>query len=195
MMLHSYIILWMLIGLFFVMGLRLGAAQSSVTESKDDIFFTMDNLPVIELNPDFAAAYRFRGISYLFRDDYAHALIDFTIAIALDPNNVNAYATRRKVYKAKKDYARAIADYTEVLRLKPDDANAYYSRGRIYYFRDFEKGDYVRAIADFTKTIELAPDFANAYMFRSLIYSKIGYDARANVDAAKAKELRLGKKQ
>jgi len=93
---------------------------------------------------------------------------------------------RGRTHAAASDWDKAIADYTEAIRLDADYAHLYlYNRGGAY----FANGDYNRAIADFSAAIEQKPDYRKAYQCRSRAYAKIGMDAKAEADAATARQL------
>ena len=61
----------------------------------------------IELNPDNAEAYKHRALAYQSKgdynrnkDDYDHAIADFTKAIDLNPDDTNAYCGRGHAYQS-----------------------------------------------------------------------------------------------
>jgi formylglycine-generating enzyme required for sulfatase activity len=71
----------------------------------------------LDLKPDQASAYYYRGIVYYEKGDYDHAIEDFTEAIRLNPNYAQAYQKRGLAYnkkgqkiKAEKDLKKAIIE-------------------------------------------------------------------------------------
>ena len=50
-------------------------------------------------------------------------------------------------------------------------------------------GNFKQAIADATKAIQINPKYVPAYQLRGKIYQKLGDEAKAQADFAKAKEL------
>jgi len=119
----------------------------------------------IQLNPNFAEAYFYRGRAYseLNPKNLAAAIADYTHAITLNPNYAEAYYYRgiaygqiEKTQEVLTDYSRviqAITDYSRVIQLNPDHADAYYQRGLLYE----QLGNQRQAIADFKRVIKLKP--------------------------------------
>ena len=73
----------------------------------------------IELNPDFAQAFRVRGLVYDKKGEYDRAIANFNQAIGLKPDYADALHERGIAYAKKGEYDRAIADYNEAIRLNP----------------------------------------------------------------------------
>ena len=84
---------------------------------------------VIEIHPEFAAAYFNRGTCYYGKGDYDKAIADYSKVIEIDPKYADAYFNRGLAYYYKHDYDKAIADYTRVIALVPKDADAYTTAG------------------------------------------------------------------
>ena len=100
-----------------------------------------------------AIAYVIRGLAWSAKNDFDHAITDYTEAIRLDPKNAVDFSSRGNAYYARRDYDHAIADYDQAIRLDPKNAVVFSSRGNAYY----AKGDYDRAIADYDQAIRLDP--------------------------------------
>jgi tetratricopeptide (TPR) repeat protein len=86
----------------------------------------------IELNPEYARAYRSRGFSYARLQDYARAIEDYDRAIELKPKYAMDYCSRGNAYARLQDYARAIKDFERAIELWPWFAQAYYNAARVY---------------------------------------------------------------
>jgi len=159
-----------------------------------------DYTQAIKLDPNFAPAYRDRGVAYSYSGDYDKALADFNQALRLNPNDPAAYRERGNVYGFKNDDTRALADYNRAIEVNPDYSSSYVNRGNVYSRRGdndqaitdytksislnpkeslaytnrggtyLNKGDYDRAIADFNQAIRLNPNYDNAYFGRGLAY-------------------------
>jgi len=86
----------------------------------------------IRLKPDYAAAYRNRGVAYSNLKQYQSAIKDLDEAIRLKPDYAVAYNDRGVAYVFLKQYQSAIKDYDEAIRLKPNDVVMYVNRGRAY---------------------------------------------------------------
>lgn len=65
----------------------------------------------IELNPNLAEAYNYRGTSYFWLEKYQQALDDYSQALRLDPNLTIAYYNRAYVRIELGDKKGAIADF------------------------------------------------------------------------------------
>ncbi len=150
-----------------------------------------DDSRAIELDPHKADYYFQRGLSHGGKRDFDCAIADFTWAIELDPNQAAYYLQRGVSYGWKGDYDRAIADHTRAIELDPNKADYYSTRGSSYHNQKFYtgQGNYERAIADKTWAIELDPKNGEYYHSRSLTYRAMGNTARAEADAAQAREL------
>lgn len=105
----------------------------------------------IRLDPSFAEAYFFRGLTHGENGDLDKAITDFDKAILIQPNDADFYDTRGYARDLKGDLDGAISDYSETIRLEPKNANAYYSRANIWE----KKRNYSAATADYQKYLEL----------------------------------------
>lgn len=65
----------------------------------------------IDLNPDLAAAYYYRGNNYTQLGEFEAAVADYSYTIKLAPNYVDAYFNRASAHAQLKQYAEAVADY------------------------------------------------------------------------------------
>jgi tetratricopeptide (TPR) repeat protein len=144
-----------------------------------------DYTQAIKLDPNFAPAYRDRGVAYSYSGDYDKALADFNQALRLNPNDPAVYRERGNVYGFKGDETRSLADYNRAISVNPDYASAYVNRGNVYS----RQGDEDRAIADYTQAIRLNPNEVLAYINRGNSYAqKEDYD-RAIADYNQAIRL------
>ena len=69
-----------------------------------------------------APAYYVRGVAWLEKQNYEHAIADFTQAIQREAGSYLTYFHRADAYAHKGDRDSAIADYQRALALKPDEA-------------------------------------------------------------------------
>ena len=86
----------------------------------------------IELNPNFANAYKCHGDAYYLLEqyeraieDYNKAIEDYNKAIELNPNFADAYKWRGDAYYLLEQYERAIEDLSKAIEL--GDANAFFA--------------------------------------------------------------------
>jgi tetratricopeptide (TPR) repeat protein len=143
----------------------------------------------IELNPQFALAYRNRGIAHVIAtgilDNYSHALKDFDKAIELNPQYAEAYYSRGLVHGNLGNYQRALKDYTKAIELDPQYAEAYNNRGVAYMM----VSNYQQALKDYNKAIELNPQSAEVYNNRGAVYVILSNYQQSLMDYDKAVEL------
>ena len=140
----------------------------------------------IELDPENANTYYFRGHAYHNKGDHDRAIEDYNKTIELDPENANAYCNRGLVYGRKGEYDWSIEDCNKSLELKPDNADAYFYRGLAFG----GKGELDQAIADYNKSLELKPVNADAYLCRGLAYREEGKYNRSIKDCSKSLKLK-----
>ena len=87
--------------------LELGDAQKALSDFSQ----------VILLNPQFSAAYYFRGIVKSKSGDLNGSLADLNKAIAFDPQNASAYFLRAKIKRRLNDMYGECSDYKQLALL------------------------------------------------------------------------------
>ena len=104
----------------------------------------------IELNPDDAESYRFRGIAYRKMGDLQQAIVDFNRALQLNPDYAAAYANRASAYGELGRFQNSVEDYGEAIRLYPY-ARYYAGRAKAYTLLADDKS----AQQDIDRSLEL----------------------------------------
>jgi tetratricopeptide (TPR) repeat protein len=137
----------------------------------------------VDLQPDFADAYRMRARAYAAEANPDQAIRDLTRLSELVPGDTLALVERGFARMDKKDYPGAIADADRTIALDPKLARAYNLRGTARR----AEGDPRKAIEDFSKAVELDPNLDN-YFQRASTYQQIGDHAKAIADFSKALE-------
>lgn len=112
----------------------------------------------LDLNPNYAPAWYYRGMAYRNAGNLDQAIADYTAAIAADPRYSVAFYARGVVYRQLEDYQQAILDYDQAIALEPDDADFYYARGVAYA----SLTRYTLAIADFRQSLDINPENPDA---------------------------------
>ena len=140
---------------------------------------------VIELQPENALAYNYRGLAHLEKDDQEEAISDYKKAIELNESYVFAYTNLRDAHLLAKDYINSIKASTELLKRFPNDYMGYYLRGIAYHY---EK-DYEAAKADYTQAISLFPNDASFFVNRAIVQRNLGETKLSNDDIKRAREL------
>ena len=154
----------------------------------------------IQIDPDHAKAYLYRGITYHQQNRWnpddiivnlEHAIHGYTKAIELDPDDTldwgvrsSSYNLRGLAYAELEQYETAINDYDKAIQLRPLDSNlgwnrswAYINRGISYHALE----QYETAINDYDKVIQRYPDHPWAYVNRGISYHELGqYETAIN---------------
>ncbi|MFZ1040668.1 MAG: tetratricopeptide repeat protein [Anaerolineales bacterium] len=120
---------------------------------------------VIQIAPDRAEAYNYRGVIFERRGDLARAAADFRRALQLD-----------SLLKAAQDNLHMIEAQIEQSIL-----------GGIEKY--FEAGEYDKALEDCQLAIQMVPELAIAYNYRGIIYDELGKPAEAIADYQRALQL------
>ena len=147
-----------------------------------------DYTRAIELDPEYAEAYNYRGFAHLNNGDIDKAIADYTKAIDIDQELTEAYKDRATAYLANSDFDNAINDYTKAIQLDPDDTNIYNYRG-LAHFRSSEVD---KAIDDLSRAIQLKPeDSADAYYNRGVVQLSLQNWEEAKTDLKTAANNQL----
>ena len=140
----------------------------------------------IKLNPKYADAYLYRGLSLIGKGgEIDRAMSDLTKTIELEPGNVDAYEQRAFYHAVQEKYELAIKDYDKVVALAPNNPRSYVSRGGFYRSRE----NYDPAIRDYTSAIKLSPNNDFTYFMRAEVYAQKGDYDSAIQDFTKAISL------
>jgi len=83
----------------------------------------------VELNPAYAEAYYFRGLSHQEMKAFKEAARDYTRAIRTGFAVAEVYNARGASRAQCENYRSAIRDFSTAIRMKPDFAMAWYNRG------------------------------------------------------------------
>jgi tetratricopeptide (TPR) repeat protein len=122
----------------------------------------------IQLNPNSAVAYNYRGLLKKNKlQDIQSALADYNRAIQLDPNFALTYSNRGFLKEDKlQDIQGALADYNRAMQLNPNFALAYNNRGLL---KANKLRDIQGALADYNRAIQLDPNLALTYSNRGVL--------------------------
>jgi tetratricopeptide (TPR) repeat protein len=139
----------------------------------------------IQLNPQNAFGYLFRGVAYFYMRDYDDALVDLTEADTLAPNTSLTQYYFGAVYGARGDHKLAISYLDKAIDQQSDYLDAYAYRGVEYT----TVGKYDTAILDFNRALEIKSDYAYAYFYRATAYANLRQYDKAVADFDHAIEL------
>jgi tetratricopeptide (TPR) repeat protein len=135
----------------------------------------------VDLQGDFADAYRMRGRAYVAQSDRDMAIRDFSRVAELQPRDASVLVERGLVHMDQKDYATAVADADRAVAIDPKSARAYNLRATARR----AAGDPRRAIEDFTRAVEREPNLDN-YFQRAATFQLLGEHKLALADFDKA---------
>ena len=139
----------------------------------------------IKANPS-ASAYMARGLRYAYKNEFDHAIEDFSQAINPNPKSASSYINRGTAYLKKHDFDRAIADYSQAIKLDREPVLALANRASAFTV----KHDFEHAIADYGEVIKLDPQPVR-YNQRGLVYLDTGDFNRGKADFEKAISLNI----
>lgn len=140
----------------------------------------------IRQSPGNALYYNNRGLAYMRKGDFDHAITDFSQAMRLWPmKSASAFNNRAMAYAGKGQYDRALADFSASISLDAKNAWTFNNRGLMLG----KKGDTRRAIADYGEAIRLSPRYVAAYRNRAMAHLSKGDRPRALADLAEAARL------
>ncbi|MBW6478138.1 MAG: tetratricopeptide repeat protein [Bacteroidales bacterium] len=157
-------------------GIRAGLDEDF--EKADDFFSK-----AIEINPIYAEAFLYRGLSCIETGDYYRAIRDLTIAIELDPAfSDQAHYFRGVARYWRGEYHQALDDLSVAIHMNPDYV-AFFQRGKVYMSLE----NYPGALQDFEIALRLNPDFFEAYLYRGVTLHHMGEVemAATNMDAGR----------
>ena len=125
-----------------------------------------DLATVLELLPDSAANYDYRGIVHSDKGDIDLAIADFDKALELDSKFGHSYNNRGNAYTKRDEFDRAIADYTKAVEIEPGNSDFRNNRALAY----LKKGDYDSATADCDEVLKNDPKNGIASRTRALAF-------------------------
>lgn len=144
----------------------------------------LDFTKSLEINPEYAEAYRWRCATYNKTGFFKKAISDCDKAIEVRPGYASYYVGRAFVFMGNNDTDSAIKDLLKAIEISPD-VNAYGNLGTIY----LRQRRYSKAIEYFNKALGLAPEDAKSYTNRGYAYHANGDFALALKDFNRAIEL------
>lgn len=137
----------------------------------------------VELQPNFADAYRMRGRAYVAQSNPDLAIRDFSHVAELQPHDAQALTERGFAHLDKKEYAAAVADADHAIAQDPTLGRAYNLRATARR----SQGGLQPALDDFTRAVQLEPNLDN-YFQRAATYQQMGEHQLAIADFGRALE-------
>lgn len=140
----------------------------------------------IRQSPGNAYYYNNRGLAYMQKGDFDHAITDFNQAMRLWPmKSASVFNNRAMAYAGKGQYDRALADFGASIGLDAKNAWTFNNRGLVLG----KKGDARKAIADYSEAVRLSPRYVIAYRNRAEALLRTGDRKRALADLVEAARL------
>ena len=141
----------------------------------------------IELDPDYAPAYFYRGLVHIWLEEWKDALADMQSVVALDPEQAFAHHVSGLMHMRQEQYDEAIAAYSRAVELRPDDLSFRANRAAAY----FALGDPAGALTDLDAVLLYQPDAAEVLFMRGAAHRALENRGQAISDFEKALELGL----
>jgi tetratricopeptide (TPR) repeat protein len=140
---------------------------------------------IIEQAPEWAEAYRLRGVILKSKKRYEEALADIGRAIELAPDNVYTTYARALVYMDMERFEEALADLDWCLEKNPKDGNSRWRKALAL----LRLGREEQALAVADEAIEIAPDSYVVILRRAILLWFVGRIDEALTTAERAVEL------
>ncbi|MGA7240004.1 MAG: serine/threonine-protein kinase [Bryobacteraceae bacterium] len=139
----------------------------------------------LALHPDWPSAVFARARTYQLSGQFAEAVPAFTQYLSARPNGFRAYAFRGLCLLRLKQDDRALAEFEKALSIDANLSSALYGRGQVRAHR----GGFKKAVADFDAAIAQSPTYGLAFRARGNAKRKLGDEAGAQADLARAHQL------
>lgn len=146
-----------------------------------------DYSALIELTPDEALLYKFRGLAHFELGDYESCVTDLNQAVQKSKKpDYSMYRYKGMCVEGTPNSDGALSDYSMAIQLNPRDAISYYYRAG--HFAD--RGDNESALSDYSAAIQIEPNYILALGSRAMLFDKIGRTDEARKDFARLLILR-----
>lgn len=134
----------------------------------------------VALDDSLPLAHMFLGTTYLFKNQFEHAIAEEERVIALSPDGADGYVALGQILTHRGKAEEAIGLVEKAMRLNPHYQPAYLSiLGQAYYvMRRYEE-----AIATFKKLISRNPDHLAAHVHLACIYSETGRNEEVQLES------------
>jgi tetratricopeptide (TPR) repeat protein len=141
----------------------------------------------IDLDPEYALAYFYRGLVNVWREQWDDALADMQRVALLDPQQAHARHVAGLMYMRKEAYDDAVASFTAAIQLMPDQADFYADRAAAF----FALSEFENALEDLNTVLRYDPDAAEMLFMRAAAYRALDNRGEAIADLERALELGL----
>ncbi len=139
----------------------------------------------LALHPEWPSAVFARARTYQLSGQFAEAVPAFTQYLITHSQGFRAYAFRGLCLLRLKQDDKALADFEKALSINSNFAAALYGRGQVRAHR----GGFKKAVADFDAAIAQSPNYGLAFRARGNAKRKLGDEAGAQADLARARQL------
>ena len=122
-----------------LIGTLFGHQELTSTRKKDFSGAISDFDKAIEINPDYADAYYYRGLAKNYLQNNTDGVSDFSrISADKDQYVTNSEEKRSLSKEPPKDYQSVLADFDMAIKINPKHAKAYCSRGLVKFFCEYQ---------------------------------------------------------
>jgi tetratricopeptide (TPR) repeat protein len=129
----------------------------------------------IELNPRYATAHQWLGVSLTMRGRHEEAFRELKQALRLDPLSIIINATLGMLYWCARQYDQAVEQYEKTLELEPNFALTHSVLGYAYMHKSMHE----RAISEMQKGVKLSHGAPMFVTWLGEAYAAAGYSDEA----------------
>jgi tetratricopeptide (TPR) repeat protein len=140
---------------------------------------------VIEVSPNLAPPYRYRGSSQIFFENCTASMEDAETALSLNPEYAAAWAVRGMADECSGDIDQMMVDYQKALSIDPSLSFVHHNLG--YYY--MENGEYEKTLQEYTLALEIDPNRALNWSSMADLNFKLGQYQECIINANKALEV------
>jgi tetratricopeptide (TPR) repeat protein len=123
----------------------------------------------VMIDPKFATAYEYAGLTMYYQKDYKRAIEYFNKQLVIDSTSVNTYRNLAFSYLKTEQYNSAANAFAKALEIKPDDVIMRSMLGKIYSFNK----DYSKSVEQFEYILDKGGDNLTDSL-RCEIYPELG---------------------
>jgi len=139
----------------------------------------------IQLEPNYTAAYIFKGITLDTLKRYEEALVAFDQAIRINPSFANTYVFKGITLTTLKRHTEALVAYNHAIQPDLNNANAYFNKGITLGILS----RYEEALVAFNQAIHLDPNRVSAYNNKGVVLQRMNRENEAQAAFKRAREL------
>lgn len=140
---------------------------------------------VIEVNPNLAPPYQYRGRAYWVLQDCQAGLADEEKALLINPHYAAAWASQGLIDACLGSDEQALEDFQKALSIDPSLAFAHENLGFYYY----KHSEYEKSLEEYNLSAAIDPNRAGAWTGKAQAQTQLGQYDKCIMNASKAIEI------